>query len=99
MKRDVNLVFSVCRIDCFYKIFNLLSTSTMPSSTFSILIKQHGLLGTPDNSKLLSLKGRKMAILIFTINLIVFRCFRLAGLLRDVDAGCMGYTRGFQNLF
>ena len=37
-----------------------------------------------------------MAELMFTITLITCRCFHPVGLLRDVDTGCMDYTRGFR---
>jgi len=40
-----------------------------------------------------------MTELILTVTLIACWHFFPTGLLRDVDAGCMGYTRGFQNLF
>ena len=39
-----------------------------------------------------------MAGLIYTIPVIVYLHISHAGLLRDVDADCIGCTRGFQNL-
>ena len=55
-------------------------------------------MGTPDNLALQSLDRRRKAKLIFTITLILRRCFCPTGFLRDVDAGSMDCTRGFQNL-
>ena len=70
----------------------------MSSLTFSIPVKPHGLLGTPSNLKLQNLEKRRMTELVFIVSLIMLYRFCIAGLLRDVDAGSMGCTRGFQNL-
>ena len=72
--------------------------TTTPSSIFNIPVELQGLLGTLGNLKLQSLEYRVMAGLIFTIIVIVYQHISPGGLLRDVDAACMGCTRGFQNL-
>jgi len=72
--------------------------SAVPLSIFSIPIKPYGLLGTPDNLELHILERRRTAELVFTVSLIVRHRFYPAGLLRDVDAGHVGDTGGFQNL-
>ena len=100
-KRDagVNLAFWIYRIDDFCRIFDLLSMCVMPSSTFSISVESQKLLGTTSNLKLQSLERRRTVELFFTITLIVYRRTGPTSLLRDVDTGCIGCMRSFQNLF
>jgi len=94
----MDLAFIICRTDCLCRLFNLLSTSMMPSLMFSIPIESQGLLGTLSNLELQILERRRMVELLFTISLIMCQCINPAGPLRDVDASCTGYTRDFQNL-
>jgi len=63
----MNLAFWICRTYFLCRIFNLLLTSKIPSSTFSILIKLQGLLRTLGNMELQSSERRVTAELIFTI--------------------------------
>jgi len=95
----MNLAFLICRTDCLCRIFDPLSTCMTPSSTFSIPVESLGLLGTLRNLKLHISERRAMARLIFTTTLVMCRRINPAGPLRDVNAGCMGCTRGYQNLF
>jgi len=93
----LNLTFCICRIDCVYRVFDLLSTSATPSS-ISIPVESRRLLRISGNLKLWSLERREMVKLIFTIITSVSRHIGSAGLLRDVDAGCVGSMGGFYNL-
>ena len=91
----LSLAFTVCRIDCNYRVFNLLLMNSTPSLTLSILVKLQGLLRIPDNLKLQSLERGVMARLVFTIFLIISQYTCPVDLLIDADMGHMSYTRGF----
>jgi len=95
----LNLAFCSNSKDCNCNFFNLLTTSAVPPSSLSIPVESQGLLETLDNQKLQSSERIVMVGLIFTIALIMCRCISPTGLLRDVEADCVGCTRGFQNLF
>ena len=60
------------------------------------MVKPQVVLGTPGNLELQSLERRGTAELIFIVSLIVHRCTGFVGHLRDIDAGHVGYTRGFR---
>ena len=48
----LNLAFCVCKAECNYRIFNLLSTGVTLSPMLSILIEPRELWGTSDNMKI-----------------------------------------------
>ena len=81
-RRETRLSFvpCICRTDDFSSFFHLLLMCATPLSTFSILVKSHGLLGTPSSLELKNVERRSMARL-------AFNDVGLADLVGDVDAG------------
>ena len=58
LKRNagLNLAFYICKTDCVCRVFDLLSMSTMPSSTLSIPVESQGLLGTSQQHRIVEFR-------------------------------------------